>query len=228
MFVLSLLVLQSFANYTRLSPNNSAILFIDLQTGLFDGVADQSQVDFKNNVLALVDAATVFNLSAVLTTSFETGPNGPMLPEIVNAFPNVSIIRRPGQINAFDNPDFVTAVNNTGMTKLIIAGISTDVCVTFAALSAIDLGYDVYAVIDASGTWSPLVRETAMQRMQAAGVHMMSWDAVASELQADWRNPTAPGYAQLLSVYLPFYGNLVTLYNYVPPNATNATNATTP
>lgn len=87
---------------------------------------------------------------------------------------------------------------------------------TFAALSAKAAGYDVYAVIDSSGTWSKLVQETAVARMAAAGVHIMSWFAVTCELQGDWRNPTGEGLANLLGTRLPFYGNLISSKNYKP------------
>jgi len=74
----------------------------------------------------------------------------------------VSIVHRPGQINAFDDSEFAKAVNATGMKNLVMAGISTDVCLTFAALSGVSLGFNVYAVLDASGTWSEEIRETAV------------------------------------------------------------------
>jgi len=218
--VLSLLIL-SVLGYNLLTPSNAAILFIDDQTGLFNGVQSQTAVEFKNNILALVSVAQIFNLPAVVTTSFQDGPNGPIIPEILTMLPNATLIARPGQINAFDDPDFVAAVNNTNRTKLIMAGISTDVCLTFAALSAKDLGYDVYAVMDSSGTWSKLIEETAFWRMGINQINIMGWDDVSSELQADWRNATGPGYTQLLATYLPFYGNLITQKNFTA-NLTNS------
>jgi len=219
---LSLLVLSVVGVYQRLTPDNAAVLFIDLQTGLFNGVQDQPAVELHNNIMALVAVAQLFNLPTVVTSSFETGPNGPVITGILENLPNATVVPRPGQINAFDDPDFATAVNSTNRTYLIMAGISTDVCLTFAALSAKDLGYNVYAVIDASGTWSNLIETTALWRMGMNQINIMSWFAVASELQMDWRNATGPGFAQLLTTYLPFYGNLITQQNYT----TNITNIT--
>ena len=86
---------------------------------------------------------------------------------------------------------------------------ATEVCVTFVALSAVKAGYEVYAVIDASGTWSKLVQEVAIARMVQAGVVPMTWVAVAAEMQADWRNVTGQALAQIMGVHLPFYGNLL-------------------
>ena len=117
--------------------NDAAVLLIDHQTGLFNLVRDFEPIQFKNNVLALADSAKFFNLPTILTTSFDNGPNGPLLPEIIEMFPEAPLIRRPGQINAWDNEEFVAAVKKTGKKQLIIAGIVTDVCVAFAALSAV-------------------------------------------------------------------------------------------
>jgi len=96
----------------------------------------------------------------------------------------------------------------------VIAGIATDVCLTFAALSAVDLGYNVSAVIDASGTWSVLARDLAIERLAMNNINLMGWFAVASELQMDWRNSTGQGLMQLLNQRLPFYGNLIVQQNF--------------
>jgi len=171
-------------------------------------VRDYSADEFKNNVLALADIAKFFNLPTILTTSFEDGPNGPMVPELVAAFPDAAYIPRPGQINAWDNPDFVKAVQDTGKSQLLIAGVVTDVCVTFPALSALEAGYDVFVVTDASGTFNASVRDAAWNRMSQAGVQLMNWFAVGCELQRDWRN-NIEGFGGILGGHLPAYANLI-------------------
>ena len=108
----------------------------------------------KNNVLALAASAQYFKLPTILTTSFESGPNGPLVPELKDIFPHAPYIPRPGNINAWDNEDFVNAVHQTGRKQLIIAGVVTEVCVAFPALSALEAGYDVFVVTDASGTFN--------------------------------------------------------------------------
>ena len=134
--------------YNRLDKNNAAVLMVDHQTGLTNLVQDFSPDDFKNNVLALADAAKYFKLPAILTTSFEDGPNGPLVPELKALFPDAPYIARPGNINAWDNEDFVKAVKATGRKQLLVAGIVTEVCVAFPALSAIEAGYEVFVVTD--------------------------------------------------------------------------------
>jgi nicotinamidase-related amidase len=194
---------------TRLTSDNTAVLFVDHQTGLSNGVADQSLPEYKNNLLALAKLTRAFKLPAVITTSAADGPNGPFLPEVRSILPDAPIVQRPGEVNAWDNKEFVAAVKATGRKKLLVAGVSTEVCVAFVALSAVGAGYEVYAVIDASGTWSKLVQEVAVQRMVQAGVVPMTWVAVGAELQADWRNPTGQDLAAIMGEHLPFYGNLI-------------------
>src|SRR5262249_53638907 len=140
--------------YSRLDKNNAAVLLVDHQAGLLSLVRDIEPDKFKNNVLALADLAAYFKLPTILTTSFEDGPNGPLVPELKEKFPNAPFIPRPGQINAWDNEDFVKAVKATGRKQLIIAGVVTEVCVAFPALSALEQGYEVFAVTDASGTFN--------------------------------------------------------------------------
>lgn len=172
----------------RLSADNCAVLLVDHQTGLVQLVRDHDVDAFKNNVLALADIAKAYNLPTVLTTSTEDGPNGPLVPEIKEAFPDAPYVARPGQINAWDNEDFVAAVKATGKKKLVVAGIVTDVCVSFVALSAMADGFEVYVVTDASGTFNTTVRDAAMMRMTMAGAVPINVFALACELQRDWRN----------------------------------------
>lgn len=117
-------------------------------------------------------------------------------------------IARPGQINAWDNADFVAAVKKTGRKQLIIAGVVTDVCVAFPALSAMEEGFEVFVVTDASGTFNTTVRDAAWSRMTQNGAQLMNWFSVACELHRDWRNDIE-GLGALLSNHLPAYSNLM-------------------
>ncbi len=198
--------------YARLSKENAACLLVDHQTGLFSLVQDIEPVQFRNNVLALGAIAKYFELPTILSTSFEQGPNGPILPELKEMFPNAPFIPRPGQINAWDNEDFVRAVEKTGKKQLIIAGIVTDVCVAFPTLSAIEAGYEVFVVTDASGTFNPIARDGAWARMAAAGAQLLNFFAVACELQRDWRN-NPEGLAKLFADAIPSYSNLIYSYS---------------
>ena len=198
--------------YKKLSKDDAVLLLVDHQSGLISLVQDFSPDDFKNSVIALADIGKFFKLPTILTTSFDEGPNGPLVPELIERFPDAPFIHRPGQINAWDNEDFVKAIKDTGRKQLIIAGVVTDVCVSFPALSAIEAGYDVFVVTDASGTFNTTVQQAAWQRMSAAGVQLMNWFSVACELHRDWRNDMQ-GLGNLLSNHLPNYRNLMTSFN---------------
>jgi nicotinamidase-related amidase len=197
--------------YIRLDKNNAAVLLVDHQAGLLSLVRDIDPDKFKNNVLALGDLAKYFKLPTILTTSFETGPNGPLVPELKALFPDAPYIARPGNINAWDNEDFVKAVKATGKKQLIIAGVVTEVCVAFPALSALEEGFDVFVITDASGTFNEVTRHSAWDRMSQSGAQLMTWFGAACELHRDWRNDVE-GLAALFSNHIPDYRNLITSY----------------
>lgn len=194
--------------YNRLNKDDVAVLFVDHQAGLLSLVRDFTPDEFKNNVLALADIAKFFNLPTILTTSFEDGPNGPLVPELKEMFPDAPYFARPGQINAWDNADFVKAVKATGKKQLLIAGVVTEVCVAFPALSALEEDFEVFVVTDASGTFNPITRDAAWDRMSQAGAQLMSWFGVGCELHRDWRNDIE-GFGGILAKHLPAYANLM-------------------
>lgn len=198
-------------DYVRLNKDDAVVLLIDHQAGLLSLVRDIDPDKFKNNVLALAESAKYFNLPTILTTSFEEGPNGPLMPELVEMFPDAPYIARPGQINAWDNEDFVNAIKATGRKQLIIAGVVTEVCVAFPALSALAEDFDVFVVTDASGTFNQITRDAAWDRMSSQGAQLMSWFGVACELHRDWRNDVE-GLGALFTKYISDYQNLMTSY----------------
>ncbi|MGZ4958744.1 MAG: isochorismate family cysteine hydrolase YcaC [Methylomonas sp.] len=200
--------------YIRLDKNNAAVLLVDHQAGLLSLVRDIDPDKFKNNVLALAALANYFRLPTILTTSFENGPNGPLVSELKEAFPQAPYVARPGQINAWDNEEFVNAVKATGKKQLIIAGVVTEVCVAFPALSAIEAGFEVFVVTDASGTFNELTRNAAWDRMSKAGVQLMTWFGIACELHRDWRSDVE-GLGALFSGHIPDYRNLIASYRMV-------------
>lgn len=198
--------------YHRIDKNNAAVLLVDHQAGLLSLVRDIEPDKFNNNVLALANATKYFNLPTILTTSFEDGPNGPLMPQLVEMFPDAPYIARPGQINAWDNEDFVKAVKATGKKQLIIAGVVTEVCVAFPALSALEEGFEVFVVTDASGTFNAIARDSAWDRMSKAGAQLINWFGLACELHRDWCNDVE-GLGALFANHIPDYRNLMTSYN---------------
>ncbi len=166
-----------------IDPNNVAMLLIDHQSGLFQTVKDLTVPELRANVVTLAKVATLCNVPVITTASVPQGPNGPLIPEIHQFAPHAQYVARKGQINAWDNPDFVEAVKATGKKQLIIAGTITSVCMAFPSISAVAEGFHVFAVIDASGTYSKMAQEITLARVVQAGVVPIDTAAVCSELQ---------------------------------------------
>ena len=136
-----------------LTRENAAVVFVDHQVGLYSGVRDIAVAELKHNVVALAKAARVFKLPLVVTTTAARSMWGPTIPELAEVLPpDLEIIDR-STVNAWDEPRVKAAIQATGRKKLIITGISTEVCLAFPAISATAEGYDAYAAIDASGTF---------------------------------------------------------------------------
>jgi nicotinamidase-related amidase len=173
----------------RLTTENAALLLIDHQVGLFTGVRDISVGELRHNVVALAKAAKVLGVPIIVTA---TSPEmwGPIIPELTEALPDISVIKRT-TVNAFDEPRFAKAVEAAGRRKLVIAGVSTEVCLALPAIHATGAGYEAYGVIDASGTFSETKRITGLMRMVQAGVIVIDYATVAVEMLKDNASPKA-------------------------------------
>ena len=208
--------MSSPANFNGSRPvidvNDSVMLLIDHQSGLFQTVGDMPMPELRARAAALAKMATLAKIPVITTASVPQGPNGPLIPEFHANAPHAQYVARKGEINAWDNEDFVKAVKATGKKQLIIAGVVTEVCVAFPALSAIEEGFDVFVVTDASGTFNEITRHSAWDRMSQAGAQLMTWFGVACELHRDWRNDIE-GLATLFSNHIPDYRNLMTSYD---------------
>lgn len=195
-----------------IDPNDAVMLLIDHQSGLFQTVADMPMPVLRNHATALAKMATLAKIPVITTASVPQGPNGPLIPEIHEAAPHAQYVARKGEINAWDNPDFVAAVKATGRKTLIIAGTITSVCMAFPAISAAYDGYKVFAVIDASGTYSKMAQEITLARVVQAGVVPMDTAAVASELQRTWNREDAQQWAEVYTKIFPPYQLLIESY----------------
>ncbi|BDD07009.1 isochorismatase family protein [Aureibacter tunicatorum] len=193
---------KRFAEF--LSAENSVLALIDHQTGLLSSVRDIEPDLLKTNLIALAKMAKEAGIPVVITSSMPEGPNGPFIQEILDILPEAKYIKRPGEINAWDNEEFRNAIVETGRKKIIMAGIVTDVCLMFPALSALADGFDPYAIIDASGTWNKLVQEVTVQRLAQAGVKVSTWASALAEIMHDWRSEKAYPLAGVLSEHTSY------------------------
>jgi nicotinamidase-related amidase len=195
-----------------IDPNDAAMLLIDHQSGLFQTIGDMPMPELRARAAALAKMATLCKIPVITTASVPQGPNGPLIPEIHENAPHAKYVARKGEINARDNPDFVAAVKATGRKTLIIAGTITSVCMAFPAITAVHDGYKVFAVVDASGTYSKMAQEITLARVVQAGVVPMDTAAVASELQRTWNREDAREWAQVYTKIFPPYQLLIESY----------------
>ncbi len=188
-----------------LDPNDTVMLLLDHQTGLFQTVKDVPIQDLRTNTVALAKIAELAKVPIIYTASEPSGTNGPIMEELAAAMPHATYVPRKGEISAWDNADFVKAVEATGKKTLVIAGVWTSVCVAFPALQAKADGYKVYAVIDASGDVSQMATHATVTRMAQAGVVPVSSNVILCEFQRTWNTPDAAKWGALYSELAPNY-----------------------
>ena len=173
------------------TADDTALLLIDHQVGTLQLVRTLQVDDVKRNTLALAKAATILGVPVVLTASQEDHVQGPLMPELRALLPEAydKRIRRAGIVNAWTDPNFRAAVDATGRRQLAMAGITTDACLVYPTISATEDGYQVQAVLDASGSPFELSEDTSRGRMAASGVTLTATNTLIAELAQDWSTP---------------------------------------
>lgn len=192
--------------------NDAVMVLVDHQSGLFQTVQDIPVTDLRTRASVLAKVSSLAKIPTITTASVPQGPNGPLIPEIHQNAPHAKYVARKGEINAWDNPDFVKAIEETGRKTLIIAGTLTSVCMAFPSISAVAAGYRVFAVIDASGTYSKMAQEITLARMMQAGVVPVDTASVLSELQGTWNREDAAEWAAAYTEVFPHYQLLMESY----------------
>lgn len=168
-----------------LNPNNCTVILIDHQPQMFFGVESANRETIINNVVGLAKAAKIFKIPTILTTVAANSFSGPLISQLQAVFPEQKPIDRT-TMNSWEDKNLVAAVEKTNRKKLVIAALWTEVCLAFPAISAIQAGYEVYAVVDASGATTLEAHNTAIQRMVQVGVIPVTWIQVLCEWQRDW------------------------------------------
>jgi nicotinamidase-related amidase len=205
-------VLPSGGGKALMNAEDSALLLLDHQSGLFQTVKDITIAELRANVMALARIATLLKLPVITTASVPDGPNGPLMPETAKLAPHAVYVPRHGEVNAWDNDLFVKAVRETGKKTLIMAGVWTGVCVMLPALDARAAGFNVYAVIDASGDPSEMVSRTTLARFAQSGVVPTTTNAVICELHRTWNRPEAAEIADIYTMATPNYRAVMESY----------------
>jgi len=201
-------------NDWMIDPDDAVLLLIDHQSGLFQLVEDIELPRLRANVTALAKLAHLAQIPTITTASVPDGPNGPLIPEIHQHNPDAVYVPRTGQINAWDNPAWVSAIEATKRKTLLIAGTLTSVCMAFPTLSALEAGYKVFTIVDASGNWSKMATEITLARVTQAGAIPVDTFAVLGEVMGTWNRPDAMEFAAIMSDdILPKYRLLMESYD---------------
>ena len=218
-------VLPTGGGAALLDQSDTVILLLDHQTGLFQTVKDISVAELRANTIMIAKLATLLKIPVIVTASEPNGPNGPLMPEIQQFAPHAVYVPRKGEVNAWDNEDFVKAVRATGKKTLIMAGVWTSVCVMFPALDAKAAGFKVYAVTDASGDPSEMASRTTVARFIQGGVIPTSTNAVLSETHRTWNRPEAAELGKLYALVAPNYAAVIESYQKAQEVAKQTTGA---
>lgn len=205
-------VLASGGGAMLLDPTDTLVLLLDHQAGLFQTVKDIPVADLRRNVEMIARLCTLLQIPVITTASEPAGTNGPLMPEIHELAPHAVYVPRKGEVNAWDNDDFVAQVRSTGRKTLVMAGVWTSVCVMFPALDACAAGYDVYAVFDASGDPSDMASRVSLARFVQGGVKPTTTNALLSELHRTWARPEAAELARLYGLVAPNYAAVAESY----------------
>jgi nicotinamidase-related amidase len=197
--------------YDKPTPENTLMLFIDHQIGLMAGIRDFSSLaEYRSNIVGLARVARALKIPALISSSNAQWQNGDTLPELKDLFPDQPIYRRTGIINCYEDPTFRGAfedlVAKTGRRHVIISGVTIGTCCAMPTLSMLQDGYKVFPVVDACGAWNRYEAEAAMSRMARAGAELVTTFALACELQADWKLPSANDMLAPFIQNLPEYG----------------------
>jgi len=188
-----------------LDIDDAVLLLIDHQSGLFQTVKDVPLRDLRANTVALAKVAELVKIPIFTTASEPNGPNGPLMDELAEAAPSAQFIARKGEVSAWDNEDFIKAVEATGKKTLIIAGVWTSVCVAFPALEAKADGFKVFAVMDASGDMSEMSSKVTLSRLSHAGVITVTTNVIMAECQRSWNRADAMQWGALYNELVPHY-----------------------
>jgi nicotinamidase-related amidase len=186
-------------------PNSCALVLIDHQIGTIQLIRNITSDQSIRNAVVLGKAALAFNLPIVMTSSMEDHIQGPLHPSLQRALPEayVARVQRTGIVNAWDDSNFRKAVENTGRRQLIMPAVTTDICLVFPAISAVEAGFEVQAVLDASGSSFDIGEETSRRRMERAGVWLTSTNTMVAELVHNWATPQGMKLVPLIAANPP-------------------------
>lgn len=185
----------------KADAKTSAMVLIDHQVGTMNWIGSVDKATVEANTRALAKAAIALNMPIVFTSSQEDQMQGPLMAELEEIAPDAfaARIKRPGVVNCWDDERFAEACRNTGRKQFIMAGVTTDVCLAPPAISAADEDFEVFGVVDASGSPTALTDEMAFRRMERSGVELTTTSAMIADLAVNWASEDGGKLMQILA-----------------------------
>jgi nicotinamidase-related amidase len=184
----------------QFTPENSVLVLVDYQVGTLQLIRTSSSDVCLRNAVTLASAAKALNMPVVLTSSQEDRIQGPISPALQKALPEAFKVRvkRQGIVNAWGDPNFSAAIAATGRKNIIMGGVTTDICLVFPSISAVQEGYSVLAVMDAGGSSYEIQEDMAQRRMMHGGVVLTTTNTMVAELVQNWATPAGMELVPLL------------------------------
>ena len=178
-------------SFERFTGENAVMLLIDHQIGTMSWVHSIDLEEMKRNARMLAETAKILNMPVVLTSSMEEYAQGPLMPELEQILPEAfaNRVKRLGIVNAMADENFAREVSKHNRKKVIVAGVTNDVCTVYPVLTLLDMGYDVQVVADAGGSPTKMADDMALRRMEKAGAVLTSTNQAIAELAYDWSTP---------------------------------------
>ena len=184
----------------KAAGSKAAMILIDHQVGTMNWIGSVDRAVVEANTRALAKVAMALNMPIVFTSSQEDQMQGPLMPDLEKIAPEAfaARIKRPGVVNCWDDPAFAKACRDTDRKQFIMAGVTTEVCLAPPAIAAAEEGFEVFGVVDASGSPTTLTDEMAFRRMERAGVELTTTSAMISELAVNWASEDGQKLIQIL------------------------------
>jgi Isochorismatase family len=188
----------------KLTRDNCVVILVDFLDGFLPGLKTINHDLLRKNAEAFTRMSNIFDLPTIMLGE-EGGFRGKFFSEVVAHADRAIRIERHTP-SAWDEPTFRDKLAAIGRKKVLLGGISLDICTLQLTLDLLKAGYEAYVVVDVSGSDTQLNETAALLRMTQAGAVMVSWASVASEIMKDWETPEGPAVGQLYQE-LSYWGN---------------------
>ena len=192
--------------YKPFNSQDSVMLLVDHQVGTMSWVGSISFEEMKRNALMLAKTAAILGIPTVLTSSMEEHAQGPLLSELEQILPKefANRVKRAGIVNAMADENFAAAVKAAAgnRKRIIIAGVTNDVCTVYPTLTLLEMGYEVQIVADAGGSPTKMADDSSMRRMDKAGATITSTNQLIAELAQTWADENGQKLLQVIAEVL--------------------------